>query len=109
MLDIVRGLGENRQVLRDQVMCWLEFMQKVIEQTRQRVLLGRKLVAGEKIVSVFETHTDILAKERRDTVFGLDRCNWRGQEGFHAYVWTSIIAYNLVVLARHCIERKLII
>ncbi|MBV1736809.1 MAG: transposase [Desulfarculus sp.] len=41
-------------------------------------------------------------------VFGLDRCNWRGQEHFHAYVWTSIITYNLVVLARCCIGKKLL-
>jgi len=220
VLDIVVRLEGRRGELREGLTHWLELMQKVIEQARQRVLLGRELPAKEKIVSVFETHVDILAKQHRDTVFGhkiclaggasclitdctieqgnppdsllapkmivrhegiygkvprqaawdggfasqtnlkaikaygvqdvafhkrrglrvsdmvksswvfrqlrnfragiegcisalkrvfgLDRCNWRGQEHFHAYVWTSIIAYNLVVLARHCIDKKLL-
>lgn len=219
-LDIVLRLDEKRQSLEKQLMHWLDLMQSVIEQARQRVLLGRKLPASQKMVSVFETHTDILIKDRRDTVFGhkvclaggasglitdctiedgnppdsllaakmivrhegifgkpprqaafdggfasksnlkaikvyglkdvafhkrrgleitdmvksswvykqlrnfragiegnistlkrafgLSRCNWRGRENFHAYVWTSILAYNLVALARHCIDRALI-
>ena len=33
--------------------------------------------------------------------FGLDRCAWRGLPSFHAYVWSSIISANLLILARH--------
>jgi IS5 family transposase len=33
-------------------------------------------------------------------VFGLDRCTWSGWEGFKRYVWSSIVSYNLLVLAR---------
>lgn len=32
--------------------------------------------------------------------FGLDRCNWSGREAFKQYVWSSIVSYNLLVLAR---------
>lgn len=32
--------------------------------------------------------------------FGLDRCTWSGWEGFRRYVWSSIVSYNLLVLAR---------
>jgi transposase, IS5 family len=32
--------------------------------------------------------------------FGLDRCNWSGWEGFRRYVWSSIVSYNLLVIAR---------
>jgi len=32
--------------------------------------------------------------------FGLDRCLWSGWEGFKQYVWSSIVSYNLLVLAR---------
>ena len=32
--------------------------------------------------------------------FGLDRCTWSGWEGFKQYVWSSIVSYNLLVLAR---------
>lgn len=32
--------------------------------------------------------------------FGLDRCTWKGWEGFGRYIWSSIVSYNLRVLAR---------
>jgi transposase, IS5 family len=32
--------------------------------------------------------------------FGLDRSTWKGWEGFRRYVWSSIFAYNLQVMAR---------
>jgi transposase, IS5 family len=32
--------------------------------------------------------------------FGLDRCMWSGWEGFKRYVLSSIVSYNLLVLAR---------
>ncbi len=32
--------------------------------------------------------------------FGLDRCTWSGWEGFKRYVWSSIVSYNLLVIAR---------
>lgn len=33
--------------------------------------------------------------------FGLDRCTWRGESSFGSYVWSSIVAANLLTLARH--------
>lgn len=36
--------------------------------------------------------------------FGLDRCTWKGWEGFKQYVWSSIFAYNLQVIARIKLE-----
>ena len=38
--------------------------------------------------------------------FGLDRCNWEGWEGFKRYVWSSIFAYNLQVIARIRLDEK---
>jgi IS5 family transposase len=32
--------------------------------------------------------------------FGLDRCTWSGWEGFKRYVWSNIVSFNLLVLAR---------
>lgn len=32
--------------------------------------------------------------------FGLDRCTWSGWGGFKQYVWSSIVSYNLLVMAR---------
>jgi transposase, IS5 family len=33
--------------------------------------------------------------------FGLDRCTWRSWASFQSYVWSSIIASNLLIMARH--------
>jgi len=32
--------------------------------------------------------------------FGLNRCTWKSWKGFCRYVWSSIVAYNLQVMAR---------
>ena len=32
--------------------------------------------------------------------YGLARCTWKGLEHFQAYVWSSIVAYNLALFAR---------
>lgn len=34
-------------------------------------------------------------------VFGLDRCTWRSLPSFNSYVWSSIVTFNLLVIARH--------
>lgn len=33
--------------------------------------------------------------------FGLDRCTWRGEFSFRSYVWSGVLAANLLTLARH--------
>ena len=43
---------------------------KVIDQTERRVFHGENLPAGEKIVSLFEEHTDIIVKGSRDIQYG---------------------------------------
>ena len=43
---------------------------KIIDQTERRVLRGEKVPAGEKVLSWFEEHTDIIKKGGRETVFG---------------------------------------
>ena len=32
--------------------------------------------------------------------YGLARCTWRGLGHFKAYVWSSVVAYNLALFAR---------
>ena len=32
--------------------------------------------------------------------YGLYRCNWKGWAGFQQYVWSSVVSYNLLVMAR---------
>ena len=32
--------------------------------------------------------------------YGGGRCTWRGLQHFKAYVWSAVVAHNLVLLAR---------
>ncbi len=43
---------------------------QVIRQTERRVLAGESLRPEDKIVSIFEPHTDIIIKDLRETFFG---------------------------------------
>jgi len=45
-------------------------LKRVRSQTERRVLRGEKVPAGEKVVSFFECHTDVIVKGRRDTQYG---------------------------------------
>lgn len=48
--------------------------EQVISQTRRRVVHGETVPANEKVVSIFEPHTDIIVKDRRDTLVGHELC-----------------------------------
>ena len=48
--------------------------QQVVNQTERRVIHGESVPACEKIVSLFEPHTDIIVKDRRETFYGHKVC-----------------------------------
>lgn len=49
---------------------FIELVKRVVDQTERRVLREESVPADEKIVSLFEPHTDIIVKDRRDTHYG---------------------------------------
>jgi len=51
-----------------------DLAQHVVDQTERRVIQGEKVPASEKIVSLFEPHTDIIIKDNRDTFYGHKVC-----------------------------------
>jgi IS5 family transposase len=53
---------------------YVALSRQVIDQTERRVLQGEKVPAAEKIVSIFEPHTDIIVKDRRETYYGHKVC-----------------------------------
>jgi hypothetical protein len=53
---------------------YLPLARQVVCQTRRRVLQGESVPAQDKIVSIFEPHTDIIRKDRRDTYYGHKIC-----------------------------------
>ena len=49
---------------------YLELMHKVREQTERRVLQDEKVPPADKVVCIFEEHTDIIQTGGRETTFG---------------------------------------
>lgn len=53
---------------------FVELADKVVDQTERRVVHDETVSAEEKIVSIFEEHTDIIRKGGRDTLYGHKLC-----------------------------------
>ena len=53
---------------------YCELAKRVVDQTDRRVIHGESVPAREKIVSLFEPHTDIIVKDRRETFYGHKVC-----------------------------------
>ena len=49
---------------------YVSLARQVISQTERRVLHGEKVPAEQKVISLFEPHSDILVKDRRETYYG---------------------------------------
>ena len=45
-------------------------IERIIGQSERRVLAGEPVPAGEKLVSLFEAHVDIIVKGSRDVEYG---------------------------------------
>ena len=54
----------------EQATAYLELLDRVMDQTERRVFKGETVPAGEKVVSLFEPHTDIIRKGGRATRYG---------------------------------------
>lgn len=52
---------------------------RVVDQTERRVVRGDSVPAEEKLVSIFEDHTDIIRKDGRETLYGHKICISAGQ------------------------------
>ena len=76
MLQLAKAQGLRAEITR-----FLGLGERVVSQTRRRVLGGEKVPVAEKIVSIFEPHTDIIVKDRRDTYYGHKLCLATGKSG----------------------------
>src|SRR5207244_4292778 len=56
--------------LRAELNHYAKLANKVLDQTRRRIFEGESVPATQKVVSIFEPHTDIIRKDRRDTLYG---------------------------------------
>jgi transposase, IS5 family len=76
MLDLLRAGALEKQIHH-----YVTLAKRVIDQTERRVLNGESVPAQEKIVSIFEPHTDIIVKDRRETHYGHKICLTSGASG----------------------------
>jgi transposase, IS5 family len=64
--------GLSIDALRNEITGYCQLADRVIDQTRRRVLQGEKVPAEEKIYSIFEPHTDVIkrGKAQKPVEFG---------------------------------------
>lgn len=60
--------------LADELRALMTLTEKVMDQATRRVMHEEKVPAGEKVVSLFEPHTDIIIKDRREIFYGHKVC-----------------------------------
>jgi IS5 family transposase len=51
-----------------------DLARQVYDQAYRRVIQGESVPAGQKVVSIFEEHTDVIIKDSRDTHYGHKIC-----------------------------------
>jgi IS5 family transposase len=73
-IDKVASISNGLLALRLDLNQYCQLAARVVDQTQRRVLFGENVPAADKVVSLFETHTDIIVKDRRDTFFGHKIC-----------------------------------
>ena len=62
--------GLEAVALRCEAEHYLPLIARIIDQTERRVFAGEAVPADDKLVSLFETHTDIIVKGSRDVHYG---------------------------------------
>jgi IS5 family transposase len=77
LITALRRIEPEDRVTSPQHQAWceesrhfLQLTQRVMDQTQRRVFDGEKVPAREKIVSIFEEHTDIIVKGSRKVEYG---------------------------------------
>jgi len=70
-VPVLENLADFRAwAIADGLKHYAELGDKVVDQTERRVFAEESVPANEKIVSIFEPHTDVIVKARRETLYG---------------------------------------
>jgi IS5 family transposase len=68
--QLIGHTGDAAEHWRARVLHYLPLIGRVLDQSERRVLRGQPVSAGEKLVSLFEPHADIIVKGARDVQYG---------------------------------------
>jgi IS5 family transposase len=74
VINAIPGAGLRVVAMSWQIDHYVQLTEKVINQTQRRVFRDERVDASDKVVSIFEPHTDIVKKDRRDTYYGHKIC-----------------------------------
>jgi len=69
------------QGLAEELRHYAALARKVLDQTQRRLWRGEQVPAKDKVVSIFEPHTDIIIKDRRAVLYGHKLCLATGASG----------------------------
>jgi len=58
----------------DELNRYIDLSERVYDQAYRRVIQGESVPSDQKVVSIFEDHTDIIVKDNRDTYYGHKIC-----------------------------------
>ena len=64
------GTGVEAELWQAETRHYAALIESIIAQAERRVLSGEQVAAGDKLVSLFEPHADIIVKGRRDVQYG---------------------------------------
>jgi len=67
---------------------YIALTKKVVDQTERRMMRAESVDAQDKVVSIFEPHTDTIVKDRRETLFGHKICLTGGASNLILDYWT---------------------
>lgn len=73
-IDKKSGIDLSAMAISLDLQKYVELTRKVMDQTVRRVIQGETVQAKDKVFSIFETHTDIIIKDRRDQHYGHKIC-----------------------------------
>lgn len=62
--------GDEADALAAEIEGHVALGDRIVDQTRRRVFGKEKVPAAEKVVSIFEPHTDIIIKDKREVLYG---------------------------------------
>lgn len=88
-----------------EIVRFCELTKRVVDQTTRRIVKGEKVPHDEKIVSIFETHTNILVKGQREVEYGHKVCLSTGASGLITDVMVLEGNPGDVTLTKTIVER----
>jgi IS5 family transposase len=93
--DVIAALERNSQPaakqLHGKLLHFCSLAERVVDQTIRRVVQEQKVPAQEKVVSIFEPHTDVIIKDRRETLYGHKVCLATGASGLVLDLQTLVV------------------